>query len=382
MTLARSAALAVALLAFGSAVQAADHDALPGAVRELIEQGEASLRAGDPPGAQARFERAAATFHAPEIELPLVRTYLQAGEYRRALAFAAHAAGAHLDRPEGTALYVWLLHIGGQPAIAARTLAAARRARPADATLHAVDARLAEPWPLADGALLDPPARCAPYASGAAVPPTATVTASGVLVDAGKAVLVPAAALASARSAPAPESGTGRGTRYWVRNGLGVTAAAVVERRATVAGIELAILRLAAELPLPDERLAAARAPFAGSVGYSVEYSPDADSAPPAWPLLRLGFIGRPLDDTGAPALGIALPPSRHGGPVFDAAGRLVGLAVSDDQGRARLAPVALLEPALRERAGAPSDAAPSLRMDVDLVYERALQIAVQLIVD
>ncbi len=50
---------------------------------------------------------------------------MQAGEYRRALSFGAHAAGAHRDFPAATALYAWLLYVGGQDAFAARRLDAA-----------------------------------------------------------------------------------------------------------------------------------------------------------------------------------------------------------------------------------------------------------------
>ena len=52
--------------------------------------------------------------HAADTEIALVRGHMQAGDYRRALAFGAHTAGAHLDVVGGSLLYVWLLHAGGQ----------------------------------------------------------------------------------------------------------------------------------------------------------------------------------------------------------------------------------------------------------------------------
>ena len=57
--------------------------------------------------------------HAPDTEAAQVRAHMQAGDYRRALAFGAHAASAHRrDWPAGTALYAWLLQAGGQAAAA------------------------------------------------------------------------------------------------------------------------------------------------------------------------------------------------------------------------------------------------------------------------
>ena len=71
----------------------------------LLAEGEMHLAVGDVEEAQAAFDRAASLRHGADIEVSLVRTYMQAGEYRRALAFGAHAAGAHTDFPAATALY-------------------------------------------------------------------------------------------------------------------------------------------------------------------------------------------------------------------------------------------------------------------------------------
>ncbi|MCX8507747.1 MAG: HutD family protein, partial [Rhodobacteraceae bacterium] len=44
--------------------------------------------------------------HEAVAEWGLVRSWMQAGEYRRALAFSAHAAGAHVDVIEGAGLHL------------------------------------------------------------------------------------------------------------------------------------------------------------------------------------------------------------------------------------------------------------------------------------
>ena len=81
---------------------------------QLLATGEAALARIDLDAALQAFDRAASIQHAADTEMALVRTYLQAGQYRRALASGAHTAGAHLDVVAGSALYAWLLNTGGQ----------------------------------------------------------------------------------------------------------------------------------------------------------------------------------------------------------------------------------------------------------------------------
>lgn len=67
----------------------------------LLAQGESALARGDVGNALAAFERAALMLHAADTEMALVRTYMQAGEYRRAVSFSAHTAGAHRQAVAG-----------------------------------------------------------------------------------------------------------------------------------------------------------------------------------------------------------------------------------------------------------------------------------------
>jgi hypothetical protein len=99
----------------------------------------------------------------------LVRTYMQTGQYRRALAFGAHTAGAHLDVVGGSALYAWLLHIGGQPVFAQRLMAQALVRVPGHPLLASVQQQLQTNAPLASGAMLQAPV---PMAHAAACPLT------------------------------------------------------------------------------------------------------------------------------------------------------------------------------------------------------------------
>jgi hypothetical protein len=212
--------------------------------------------------------------------------------------------------------------------------------------------------------LAEGPWRVAPHAWGATVPAHAQVRASGVLIDGGRAVLVPGGVLGQAR-------------RVWVRNGLGQTSAAGVEKRFDAP--DLTLLRLASPLAPPPAMRPTAREPFGGSPAYTAEYSAGAGDRA-AWPLLRQGFMGGVPRDDGPRPLGIEVPPGPRGGPVFDAAGRLVGIAITDGAGVNRI----VFASRVGALIGAPdADApavAPAQRMPLDEIYERALTATVQVI--
>ena len=281
--------------------------------------------------------------HAADTEMALVRTYMQGGAYRRALSFAAHTAGAHRDVPAGAVLYAWLLHVGGQAAFAQRVLDQTEARWPGDALTAQARAQLRSPTPVADGALLSPPWRVAPFDADTALPATARVASSGVLVDGGRRALVPLAALGERRA-------------LWVRDGLGRRSMARVERR--VEDLGLALLRLDDPIETASGLVLAPRDPFPGSPGFAVDYVATPDAAP-AWPLLYSGFIGMPDGAGGLRRLGIEVPAGAQGGPVFDAGGRFAGIALRGADGQDRLVPVSALGREFGEMLGAVTDQTP-----------------------
>jgi len=341
----------------------------------LLEEGEALLAAGDALAAELAFDRAALLLHAPDTESSLVRSYMQAGDYRRALAFGAHAAGAHREMPAASALYVWLLQVGGQGKVAAQRLDDALAAAPGHRALESARASLAGPWPVPGEALMSAPVRLAPYASADLPPAGSAVVASGVLIAGGHEALVPAAAIGGA-------------TTVWLRNGMGQGSMAEpmqrLDDRGLGPGLGVIRLRLQKPLPWPDGQHVALREPFAGSPGSTVEFAATA-SAQPAWPLLRQGFMGRHLSDGSARLLGIELPAGPRGGPVFDQGGALAGIALAGPDGRARLLGVTTLQPALGPVFGTPAPGTPAgalpPAMALDQVYENALRLTLQVIV-
>ncbi len=330
---------------------------------DLVRQGEAALAAGNPRGAEEWFERAGMMAHEADAELGQLRAMLQAGEFRRALAFAAHIAGVHQDSGGGAGMYAWLLHLSGQPRVAQETLTRALERLPTDALLLATRELLNAAQPVPADRLLEAPARFAPMPRDADGQPGALrALASGVLVDHGITVLTTAAAL-------------GGQERVWVRDGLGRTTSAVVTQRDLPTGV--AELRLDPPLPVAGPALVlAARDPFPGSPAFAVGYALKDEPATPAWPLLRIGFVGAP---TGAP--GLHLPGTAalaSGGALFDNSGRLVAIGTLAADGAAQ----AVLPSRLRAIGGmlppAATDGAP--RLPLDELYERAMARVVQVL--
>lgn len=327
------------------------------ALTALLARAEAALRDGDAAQAQADYEQAVARRHAVDIEIGWLRAQLQAGEYRRALAFAAHVAGAHPDAAAGAALYAWLLARGAQPVVARAQLAAARRRWPGHDALAWVERRLAGDATLHDG---PGPLRLGPWPTGAAPAPGARVVATALRVG-------PQRVLAPARM-PGEEP-----ARCWLRDGLGRTREARVLPDAAPPGLAWLDAGPWDDAPLPYR--AAPRDAFAGSPAFALGYERGAAEA--AWPAMAAGLIGRASDGVGR--LGVELHAS-GGGPVLDHAGRLVGIALPGADGQAEgLAPVSALgrgvDVEVDERP-----AAQVARLAPDALYEIGMRVTLQVI--
>lgn len=333
----------------------------------LLAQAEAALERGDAQAATAPLEAAAMLLHAGDTEMTQVRALMQAGQYRQALAFAAHAAGGHDDEPVASGLYAWLLQAGGQRLAAQQLIDRALQRAPADQVLALTRRELATDAPEARGVLCEAPHRMAPHASANA-PDMAGLDAvrrvgTAVLFNAGRSALAPAKALAGQR-------------QIWLRNGLGQTVRAHVVK--LLDGLGLVVLELATPLPADPGFGAAPRDPFAGSPGYVVDYTEGADALP-QWPWLHPGFMGGMRADASTPRLGINGSAGAHGGAVFDAAGRFAGIALGGADApwvtlaalRAVAPDVAMLLPVGRQDGA---------RGGVDEVYERALRSVLQVL--
>ncbi len=369
-------ALLVALA--GSGAQTAAAQALPGSFeawrrliggpqaaadeaerQRLLAEGEALLRAGDALAAQDVFQRAAMRMHSPDTECSIVRAQMQAGAYRQALAFGAHAALAHRGFAGGVALYAWMLHVGGQSIIAARLLGDALRRQPDHPALIAAQEGLRAPWPQPGPELREAPLRAAPYAHGDGGDQAVRCIGTGTLMPDGLTAWMPAGTLGAARAVR-------------VRNGVGETRAASVVDSTGPDGVVR--LRLSQPLPWPPGLLLSPRAPFAGSPLAVVEFGISEEGSA-VWPQLVQGFAGR-LGPDGSASLGVELAPGGRGGPVFDRAGRLAGIALPAAGGPDRLRTLEL--PGEPPAAGA--EPAAVAAAPIDAVYESALRVTLQIL--
>lgn len=329
----------------------------------LVLAGELALSQGDPAAALARFEEAAAISHAADIELGIVRSHLQAGEYRRALAFCAHTAGAHPESPAGALLYIWLLHLGAQSDPARRLLDQTLERFPSDPRLLALRRLLSGDGAVPGPELLSVPARLAPYSVPALPAARARVVGTATLINAGRHALVPLSLL--------PE-----GAR-WVRNGLGQLSPITLERR--LGAIGLALVRLHKPLPFAGPLIEAPRDAFPGSPAFAPEFTP-ARGGVPAWPILRVGFIGPASPAGDRRELGVTMPRGPRGGPVFDVSGRLAGIAIRGPARGDQLIPVRLLRETGVVVTPDPRSIAQDSRVAADEIYERAMRSTLQVI--
>lgn len=316
-----------------------------------LDEARAALSRGEADAAVVPLDAAAAMSHAADTELLQLQALLQRGRVRQALAFAPHTAAAHRDAPEARSLHLWLLAVSGQAAHAAALLAdgpPAGEAVAAALPLLDVDSALAAGLP-------------GPWPNGVDVPADARPVATGLLLDGGSLALVPAGAL--------PRDGA----PLWLRNGLGrASQASPAEADAALAEAGLMLLRVQPPLPPQTSPQRAPRPAFAGSPALRIA-ALRLDGAAPAWPLLQTGFLGR-VNRAGQQALGWPSGATVGGGPVFDTAGRLVGLALPAPGGE-RLLPATLLGPLQSLPVSAEARA-----RTPDEVYEQALPWVAQLL--
>ena len=347
----------------------------------LLASAHATLLAGNTDAANAELDRAEGMSHSADTEVLQVLALMQRGQYQRAVAYAAHAAGAHLDAPQALALHAWLLALGEQRDHAAVQVTSALRRRPGDVDVLALQARLQtlQPNASADLTTTVPAAgsRPGPVPTGASVPVDARMLATGVLLDGRLTVLVPLQAVQGASA-------------LWVRSSLGAARSAVLTKQFDDTG--LALLTLTEPLTLPPQHLGLLRAPvdaFAGSPGRVIGMLASPDEAAPkaAWPAMNTGFIGR-SNASGTQALGIETPPAPQGAPVFDRAGRwigVVGAAPAKASGDAALGPrlvsLSQLMKALGDSWMSVPQASTAATLTPAEIYERALPVTLQVLV-
>ncbi len=107
--------LFIFVLCFVSIVNAETESHLtPTELQQLQIATQQDLTEGKINEARNRLEQAASRYHSVEVELALVQTLMQAGEYRHALSAVAHVQAEHRDNADTSIFYAWLLALSGQ----------------------------------------------------------------------------------------------------------------------------------------------------------------------------------------------------------------------------------------------------------------------------
>lgn len=338
--------------------------------QELLNQAESDLARGKTDLALAALEKAAQMTHAADTEMLQVRAMMQAGNYAQAASFAAHTAGAHID--EGlapTAIYAWLLTIGGQKDFAERMLNDAISRDPSDRMALEVKHLMEDEGKPPSAYLLTPPHRLAPYITNignSKVPSTkAVIKSNGVLWNGGQEALV--SLLPSDLK-----------SRLWVRNGLGQTVKATPLKQ--LAQTDIFLLKLGTPLAMGPAAWTVSD-PFPGSAGYVSVYPPVENSSP-SWPRLYPGFLGGPSLKSPVRRLGISLPTGQSGGAIFDSSGKLAGITVTT-KGQSE---TYLTVSDIRKNLGLPNERIVShssgLSTGMEQIYESAMRSSLQVIVE
>ena len=326
------------------------------AARQALSKGDAARAAG-------LYEALAQQGESLEAEVGLIRASLQAGEFRKAVAYANLTAGEHPESGEAPALLAFLNDRAGRTEQAVAALKKLQSTRPDDwvpIAAHAdilidrlapaearaviegwnarhpgaarpeltrllMRARVAEGTESGAAPKTTPVNRAATeYAEGWAVPSFQTLplagrrivgAGNGVVVDGGKSVLTYAGVLGPSAH------------ELLIRNGLGQLRRARVERLDR--SKELIQVRLTEPFPatssIPQDQVSSPEGVrFCFALGFSVPRSAD-----PAYPAIAPGLVFRA--DTGVGGLmqiTSALGSGHDGAPVFDARGKLIGLAL------------------------------------------------------
>jgi tetratricopeptide (TPR) repeat protein len=126
-------ALAIGLLLASPSF--AESSAADLAIHNLVERAQAAMVSGKPQQAAAYYEQAAGFGESAEAEIGMVRAYLQAGEFRKTIAFANLVAAEHPDVNDTAALLAYLEDREGQTSHALPKLAEALKSHPDDAAL-------------------------------------------------------------------------------------------------------------------------------------------------------------------------------------------------------------------------------------------------------
>jgi len=330
-------------------------------IHSLQKQMRQALSAGRNDDARNLLEQGANNFHAIELELGIIQTLMQTGEYRHALSAAAHTQAEHPDNTDAALLYAWLLAIGGQTQPALQLLEATLARHPHYDALAKLRQQIKSRQLIAAEIPTSDSIQLRPFTPERAGDSTRQIGA-GVVISDGKRVIT---RLAYVRS----------GKRLVVRNGLGRESNASLEK--SLPGNELAVLVLEQPYSNLVKTALADKTPFPGTPIYIVGFSPRSDDQSD-WPQLKVDILGMPGAKTPND-YPVHISDSFAGAGVFDQRGNLIGIINSGSN--SSMTPLAPFFADFEVRAGGPAKPAnPLAKLPMDEVYEHAFGNLVQIL--
>lgn len=322
-------------------------------IKQIQQSVHHDLMVGDIEHARNQLDEAAGNFHSEEIELAIIQTLMQAGEYRHALSAAAHTQAEHQDFSDATLFYAWLLAIGGQTQPAKNLLSASLESHP-NSDLKALLTQINDNQ-LNANAFTSANIQLGPITDTKSLINNKFL-ASGIIIDATHII--------------ASRVSLAKNKQFFMRNCLGRIFKAHIDETFTDAYLARLIIENPAEKINPTEIID--KTPFPGTPIYSVGFTHDAK---PNWPQLHIDILGSPV--AGAENM-YALNAQNidDGTGIYNLSGLLIGVVVSDRSTNRKVR--MLVSDVIK------NDALKSAhpRIAADQVYENALQTSVQLFAD
>jgi len=311
------------------------------------------LMKGDIEHARNQLEEAASNFHSEEIEMTMVQTLMQAGEYRHALSAAAHTQAEHQDFSDATLFYAWLLAMGGQTQPAINLLSSSLEIHP-NSELSALLAQI-NSGQFNSNAFTSKNIQLSPITDTKAINNNKFL-ASGIVVGTTVAIT--------------SRISLEKNKRFFIRDGLGRVFKAHIDE--TFTDIHLARLIIENPAPVLNSTEIVNKTPFPGTPIYSVGFTHDAK---PNWPELRIDILGSPIGGTEK-MYSLNIQNIDYGAGIYNLSGLLIGIVINDGSS---LRKVQML---INDSIGNDVVKSAPPRIPADQVYEKALQTTVQIFED
>lgn len=282
-------------------------------MRENLSQGNTEKVKGE-------LEQAIGNFHAVEIELAMIQTLMQAGEYRHALSAAAHTQAEHPDAIDSTLFYAYLLALGGQTAPASKLLEDSLQIQSNSLALNQQLVQIKQQQLNSQALSLnlsDDDIQLYPFKEN--ISQAFNHVGNGVIIGDGTQAVTTLDTLKLGNNVNDFKP------RIWIRNGLGKQTEAEVQQ--TFPQVNLTLLKLKHPLvknntvAVITQKPAAAGTPYYLS-GYRLTTPQQAD-----WPTIRIDILGIPNTDN---AYQTHLPNLVVGSPAYNTSGELIGVINQD----------------------------------------------------